>query len=110
MPKKVPIEGEVFWGSKGIITLGESFNSSSSFSVEYGTSGASFSLVSQGKEEVKKVSSQKKEKGEQKSEPPNSREGITESGPQIGSSGAGEGIALLASLATLLSMTFSLLG
>lgn len=106
MPEKVPIEGEVFWGSKGIITLGESFNSSASFSVEYGTSGASFSQMAQATEDTKQVKSQ-----EETGEPETStqQEGITEPRSQVGSSRTGGGVALLASLATLLSITFSFL-
>lgn len=105
MPEKVPIEGEVFWGSKGIITLGESFDSSSSFSVEYGTSGVKFSLVDQAEEETKQVKSQ--ETGE--SGLSTQQEDTTNSRSQIGSSRTGGGVALLASLATLLSITFSFL-
>lgn len=107
MPEKVPIEGEVFWGSKGIITLGESFNSNSSFSVEYGTSGVRFSLMDQAEteEEAKQVKSQ--ETGE--SSLSTQEEDTTESRSQIGSSRTGGGVALLASLATLLSITFSFL-
>ncbi len=108
MPERVPIEGEVFWGSKGIITLGGSFDSSTSFSVNYGTSGASFSPVGQTKEETKQVKPQK-ETGEP--ETGTQQEGMTEPQPrsQFGSSRTGGGVALLASLATLLSITFSFL-
>lgn len=111
MPEKVPIEGEVFWGSKGVVTLGESFDSSSSFTVEYGTSGASFSLADQTKEESEQVTSQEerqKVESETKKDSPQ-QEGISGSGSQIGGSKTGEGAALLASLATLLSITFSFL-
>lgn len=106
MPEKVPIEGEVFWGSKGIITPGGSFNSSASFSVEYGTSGAGFSPVNQANEDTKQVKSQKET---EELETSTQQEGTTESRSQVGSSRTGGGAALLASLATLLSITFSFL-
>lgn len=106
MPERVPIEGEVFWGSKGIITLGGGFNGSTSFSVEYGTSGASFSPLDQASQETKQVKSQEKT-GE--SETSTQQEGMAEPRSQLGSSRTGGGAALLASLATLLSITFSFL-
>lgn len=108
MPERVPIEGKVFWGSKGIITLGDSFNSRTSFSINYGTSGASFSPVGQISEDTKQVKPQK-EAGEL--ETSTQQEGTTEAEPrsQFGGSKTGGGIALLASLATLLSVTFSFL-
>ncbi len=109
MPEKVPIEGETFWGSKGIITLGESFDSSSSFSVKYGTSGVKFSMVDRAEEETKQVKSQETGESAFSTQPQQQQEETTESRSQIGSSRTGGGAALLASLATLLSITFSFL-
>lgn len=48
MPEKVPVEGKDFWGSKGIITLGSSFDSTTPFKVKYGTSSAHFNLGTPG--------------------------------------------------------------
>ncbi|MFW6006009.1 MAG: hypothetical protein ACOC9A_01040, partial [Candidatus Bipolaricaulota bacterium] len=48
MPEEVPIEGKTFWGSKGIITLGSSFDSTTPFEIKYGNTSASFALESTG--------------------------------------------------------------
>lgn len=109
MPEKVPIEGEVFWGSKGIITVGGSFDSSASFSVEYGTSGVSFSPLGQTTEDTKQVKSQKPQEETGEPETSTQQEGMTEPRSEFGSSRTGGGAALLASLAALLSITFSFL-
>lgn len=46
MPKKVPIGDETFWGSMGVVTLGEDFKVKSPFEVHYGTRSASFAALS----------------------------------------------------------------
>ncbi len=56
MPEKVPIEEKTFWGSKGVVTLGDDFSPSAPFSVQYGTRSASFSGFS-GEGEPQQVSS-----------------------------------------------------
>ena len=116
MQTKVPIEGKVFWGSKGIITLGESFDETKPFKIKYGTMSANFAFTSpQSKRETGKVA---EEKAESKME---SSQGSNESKSQEVSpkrntgpysspkSKSGQGMALLAMFGTLLGITLSFL-
>ncbi|MFW6006251.1 MAG: hypothetical protein ACOC9A_02295 [Candidatus Bipolaricaulota bacterium] len=129
MPEKVPIEDEVFWGSKGIITLGDGFDASSPFKVKYGSSSADFSLgdeVIRQEEKVteeKEVTEEKPETGEsglKAAEPKTESRGEDSSSDSetpsdsgqnsaVSDSRTGQGATLLASLATLLSITLSFL-
>lgn len=127
LPERVPIEGKVFWGSKGIITLGESFDPTTPFEIKYGTTSASFSL-SQRREPVRQEVSGEKEQeqvtgfkeegsesqgqGLKPSEPSSEPSGETPNNPpsqRRPRSGAGQGFALLAQFGTLLALTLSLL-
>lgn len=126
MPERVPIDNEVFWGGKGIITLGADFDTSTSFNVKYGTSSAHFSLPSQ-ETEMDTVMEGKGESGKEESPgesiedtdtdtSPNESEGLSgtdssSSPPPSGNNpGTGGGfIALLAQLGALLLITASFL-
>ncbi|MBS3814855.1 hypothetical protein KGY63_05675, partial [Candidatus Bipolaricaulota bacterium] len=82
MPEKVPIEGEVFWGSKGIITLGADFDTSSPFNLKYGTSSAHFSLSGQETEMDKVMEGKEESLGEREgigdtNTSPNESEGLS---------------------------------
>ncbi len=121
LPTKVPIQGEEFWGSKGIITLGEGFDTSSPFEIKYGTRSAKFSSVSGGDEGLTPVTEESQEG--QKTEGPGfktseetggsteietrPKESTPPSGPT--NKGAGEGFALLAQFGALLAITLSFL-
>lgn len=122
LPERVPIEGKVFWGSKGIITLGESFDKTTPFEIKYGTTSASFSLSTRREPEQKEVSGEKEKvtgfKGEgsesqgqglKPSEP--SRETPNNPPPRQRKprSGGGQGFALFAQFGALLALTLSLL-
>lgn len=128
MPEEVPIEGENFWGSKGIITLGDDFDETTPFSVEYGSSSADFSLPEEATEatEPKEVEKEEPEErpevgdsesglkanepeGENDREPSEETSPESRSGSAVGNSRTGEGLALLTQLATLLSFTLFLL-
>lgn len=129
MPEKVPIEGEEFWGSKGIITLGADFDTSSPFNLKYGTASAHFSLPGQETEMDKVKEGEEESLGERESigdtdtspneSDPNESEGLsgTDSSTTApsgsnssNSSGTGGGfIALLAQLGALILITASFL-
>lgn len=126
VPEKVPIEGKDFWGSKGIITLGSSFDSTTPFKIKYGTSSANFALGTTGinatqeeETELGKKSGETQETedlenqatGIEDSEDSNGSDSRGESSPPVssGNSKSGQGLALLAQLGTLLAITFSLL-
>lgn len=116
LPERVPIEGKVFWGSKGIITLGEAFDPATPFKIKYGTTGASFNLPSV-KEPGPEKASEKEEDIDVKKEGSDDQ-GLTPGEPSDGSRGnstppasskSGQGFALLAQFGTLLAITLSLL-
>jgi len=119
MPERVPIDNEVFWGSKGIITLGADFDTSSSFNLKYGSSSAHFSLPGQETEMDQVMEGKDESPGESigdTGKSPNESEGLSGTGssspppPSSGNSGTGGGfIALLAQLGALLLITASFL-
>lgn len=119
MPEKVPIEGEVFWGSKGIITMGEDFDPTTPFSVKYGTTSADFSPKSTVSQEPTEVTTEEEpatgDSGLKATEPETggngevSEESTSNSGSAVSNSKTGQGLALLTQLATLLSITLSFL-
>ena len=116
MPEKVPIDGKEFWGSKGIITLGNSFDPTVPFKIKYGTSSASFALASPQKKEpepeaVEVTQEQRDETGMNKTAESKSSEGKDLNSPPVSSrsSKSGQGLALLAQFGTLLAITLSLL-
>lgn len=130
MPEKVPIEGKVFWGSKGIITLGSSFDSTTPFKIKYGTTSASFALgparTTQEEPEMGEMSGEREKtelenqdnqelenqaSGMEAYEDNNNSDRSEESSPPVSnrSSKSGQGLALLAQLGTLLAITLSLL-
>ncbi len=121
LPEKVPIDDEVFWGSKGVITLGSSFDTSAPFRIKYGTTSAHFSLgtpqAEVQQEEKQELSKETPEEGEglqsqefQESET-SSPEREERSSPPVSnkSSKSGQGMALLAQFGTLLAITLSFL-
>ncbi len=121
LPEKVPIEGKVFWGSKGIITLGSSFDQSTPFGIKYGSESANFALAPSGKAKPDVTPAPADQNGREdkqierptsKSEPPTAREEVKDNRkPPVSrsSSRSGRGLALFAQLGTLLAITFSLL-
>ncbi|MFP3952837.1 MAG: hypothetical protein ACOC88_01530 [Candidatus Bipolaricaulota bacterium] len=128
MPEEIPIEGKTFWGSKGVVTLGEDFSPSESFSVQYGTRSASFSGTGESQQvsSPPTPSSDSSESVNPSTEPnpdtssesvnpstePNpdtSSSGSSDDLPATGSSKAGQGMTLLGLGGALLLMTLSLL-
>lgn len=127
LPEKVPIDDEVFWGSKGVITLGSSFDTSTPFRIKYGTTSASFSLGTpqaqvqqEEKQELSEEAPPKEGEGLQSQEFQESESPSPEtssprreerSSPPVSnrSSRSGQGMALLAQLGTLLAITLSFL-
>ncbi|MBS3786758.1 hypothetical protein KGY79_01015 [Candidatus Bipolaricaulota bacterium] len=123
MPEKVPIQGKVFWGSKGIITLGSSFDSTTPFRIKYGTKSANFALgpsgtAQQGETELgetpqenEQTKLENEKTGMEDYEDSNVSEQRDESSPPVSSSSSksGQGLSLLVQLATLLAITFSFL-
>ena len=118
MPEKVPIDGKVFWGSKGIITLGSSFNPTTPFKIKYGTRSVSFTLASQPKESPQTAEVKQKNKEESRSlmggeseieTGKESQEKDLKSPISSSKSKSGQGLALLAQFGTLLAITLSFL-
>ncbi|MFB6290228.1 MAG: hypothetical protein ABEJ25_00650 [Candidatus Bipolaricaulia bacterium] len=116
MPEKVPIAGKVFWGSKGIITLGSSFDPTTPFKIKYGATSANFALSSTKqkatKPEASELTNQKsKDVSSEEMEEGKATEDKDLNSPPVSekSSKTGQGLALLAQLGTLLAVTFSLL-
>ena len=114
MPEKVPIDGKEFWGSKGIITLGSSFDPTVPFKIKYGTSSASFALASPQKKEpeaIEVTQEQNDETGMNETAESKPSEGKDLNSPPVSSrsSKSGQGLALLAQFGTLLAITLSLL-
>lgn len=122
MPEKVPIEDKTFWGSKGVVTLGENFNAEEAFQVKYGTSTASFSGISKGLSQVSNPSVSSE--GQDQDVNPNTNMGPSSNANQDGETGnqhsppnqpsgsnskAEHGFTLFSLGGTLLLLTLSLL-
>ena len=126
MPEKVPMEGKTFWGSKGIMTLGEDFDINKPFKVRYGTASANFSLAGLQQPQVASPESQpdQPDLNNPPSNPPADSSSNTMNNPNnpggnsnqpgpgnspLNNSKQGQGLALLAELGALLLVTLSLL-
>lgn len=123
MPEKVPIDGKEFWGSKGIITLGSSFDPSVPFRIKYGTTSAHFALAPQRQEKEEPEMAEATKKSEEESgikETSEGKEFNSSNDPSEGrefnsspisnrNSKSGQGMALLAQFGALLAITLSLL-
>ncbi len=114
LPEKVPIDDKVFWGSKGIITLGSSFDPTIPFQIKYGTTSTNFALSSPQKKEPKAVElTQNQESETQMNESGtrerSEREELNSSPISSGNSQSGQGLDLLAQFGTLLAITLSFL-
>ena len=122
MPEKVPIDGKVFWGSKGIITLGSSFDPSVPFSIKYGTASADFALTMPSQRESASVEVQEQREQQKRTETQiqeRTNDTRTQRSPGAKDSNSppisnrnsksGQGLALLAQFGTLLAITLSLL-
>jgi len=117
MPEKVPIDGKVFWGSKGIVTLGSSFDPTTPFKIKYGTRSVSFAMASRTKESPKTAEVKQENKEESRSlmgeseieTGKESQEKDLKSPISSSKSKSGQGLALLAQFGTLLAITLSFL-
>ena len=118
MPTKVPIEGEVFWGGKGIITLGVDFDLSLPFEIKYGTKSVRFPGKSVSEPEAREFTDEKPEtepakpdafKGSSQENSTQKPENPGRNRAPVRNSGRGQGLALLAQLGTLLAITLSFL-
>lgn len=123
MPEKVPIQGKVFWGSKGLITLGSSFDSTTPFKIKYGSSSANFALETTGTTQEGETELGKTTQENDKTKLENEKTDMEDdedskvseekdgNSPPVSSSSSksGQGLALLFQLGTLLAVTFSLL-
>ncbi|MCF7890595.1 hypothetical protein K9M78_05180 [Candidatus Bipolaricaulota bacterium] len=115
VPEKVPIEGKVFWGSKGIITLGSSFDPTTPFKIKYGTTSAKFALDSSLQQEEQKpaeVSQNNEETQMEGYEDSESSERKDEGSSRASSSRkkTGQGLTLAFWGGVLTVISFSLLG
>jgi hypothetical protein len=124
MPEKVPIDGKEFYGSKGIITLGSSFDPTVPFRIKYGTTSAHFSLTPRQprQKEEPEMAEATQETEDSGLKEPSGREEFnssseTSEGKEFNSSApisnrnskSGQGMALLAQFGALLAITLSLL-
>ncbi|MFB6214294.1 MAG: hypothetical protein ABEI54_00345, partial [Candidatus Bipolaricaulia bacterium] len=114
MPEKVPIEGKVFWGSKGIITLGSSFDPSTPFKIKYGTTSAKFALDTSLQQEEQKPTkvSQNDEETQMEGYEDNKSSGREDKSSRVSSSRSktGQGLTLAFWGGVLTVISFSLLG